>query len=323
MKIIILLTLAFFSSLFSSNLYLQDNVNKYDIGEYLSYFVDTTNQLKHDDILTNLAKLPFKKNTNKTFNLGYDWSGKNIWIKFNIINNSNNLIWYLDSQGSLTPDLLEIYYKNKNGVNIFESSLDSSGFHVNNLDVKPSFKCHFRKGETLILLKFNEGSSTPLPLQIKTEEKYRVDNNISFFIHAIIIGAILGLLLYNIALSLSTSEINYIVYIITLSIFIIQYLMYFGFGKILFPNFPMITLEKIKLSTMYLWFASYFAFSASFLKLKDYNKKYYYLNNTIIILGLILTILTFSIKNQFAGKGTIFFNPKVFCHYSSENTGLT
>ncbi len=307
MKIIILFTITYISNLFSSNLYLQDNVEKYDIGEYLYYFVDTTNQLRHKDIINNLDILQFEKNTNKTFNLGYDWSEKNIWIKFNIINNSSNDLWYIDTQGSLTPDILEIYYKNKNGVNIFESSLDSAGYHVNNGDVKPSFKCHFGKGQTLILLKFNEGSSTPLPLQIKTEEKYRLDNNKSFFIHALIIGAIFGLLLYNIALSLSTSEINYIVYIVTLSIFIPQYLMYFGFGKLLFSNLPMITIEKIKLSSMYLWFASYFAFAANFIKLKKYNKNYYYLNIVIIIIGLALTILTFNIKNQFAGKGTIFY----------------
>ncbi|MAJ43215.1 MAG: hypothetical protein CMF96_00535 [Candidatus Marinimicrobia bacterium] len=307
MKIISLLSLLVFSNLFSSNLYLQDNVNNYDIGEYLYYYIDTTNQLKYHDILNNLNKIPFKKNKNKTLNLGYEWAGKNIWIKFNVINNSKNDIWYIDSQGSLTPDRLELYYKNKNNENISISNLDSLGFHISNGDIKPSFKCLFGNDTTLILLKFNEGSSTPLPLQIKTEEKYRHDNNLTFFIHALIIGAIIGLLLYNIALSLSTSEINYIVYIITLTIFIPQYLMYFGFGKILFPNFSMIILEKIKLSTMYLWFCSYFAFAASFLKLKKYNKTYYHIIIATILIGIILTFSTFSLKNQIAGKGTIFY----------------
>ena len=272
-KLLAIFIVVLFNNLAASNLYLQNDVNEYDLGEYLYYFVDTTNQLSYDDVLNNTDTIKFKKNENKTFNLAYNFAEKNVWIKFNLINNSKNDLWYIDSQGSLTPDLLQLHYTDKNGVNIFKSSLNPQGKHILNGDVKPSFKLFLGEGETLIFLKFNEGSSTPLPLQIKTEEKYRYDNNVSFFIHAMIIGVILGLLLYNISLSLSAGKVNNITYIITLTIFILQYLMYFGFGKIIFPNLHMLTIEKLKLCSMYAWFASYFAFSGSFLKLKSFNKK--------------------------------------------------
>ena len=306
-KFLTLFIVVLFNNLIATNLYLQNDVNEYDLGEYLYYFIDTTNQLSYSDILNNLDTIKFKKNENKTFNLAYDFAEKNVWIKFNLINNSKNDLWYIDSQGSLTPDLLQLYYTDKNGINIFKSSLNPQGKHILNGDVKPSFKLFLGEGETLIFLKFNEGSSTPLPLQIKTEEKYRYDNNVSFFIHAMIIGVILGLLLYNISLSLSAGKVNNLAYIITLTIFILQYLMYFGFGKIIFSNWQMLTIEKLKLCSMYAWFASYFAFSGSFLKLKSFNKKFHYINIITILIGIILSIATFFIKNQYAGQGSIFY----------------
>ena len=306
-KLLAIFIVVLFNNLAASNLYLQNDVNEYDLGEYLYYFVDTTNQLSYNDVLNNVDTIKFKKNENKTFNLAYNFAEKNVWIKFNLINNSKNDLWYIDSQGSLTPDLLQLHYTDKNGVNIFKSSLNPQGKHILNGDVKPSFKLFLGEGETLIFLKFNEGSSTPLPLQIKTEEKYRYDNNVSFFIHAMIIGVILGLLLYNISLSLSAGKVNNLTYIITLTIFILQYLMYFGFGKIIFPNLHMLTIEKLKLCSMYAWFASYFAFSGSFLKLKSFNKKFYYINIITILIGITLSIFTFFIKNQYAGQGTIFY----------------
>ena len=306
-KFLTLFIVVLFNNLIATNLYLQNDVNEYDLGEYLYYFIDTTNQLSYSDILNNLDTIKFKKNENKTFNLAYDFAEKNVWIKFNLINNSKNDLWYIDSQGSLTPDLLQLYYTDKNGINIFKSSLNPQGKHILNGDVKPSFKLFLGEGESLIFLKFNEGSSTPLPLQIKTEEKYRYDNNVSFFIHAMIIGVILGLLLYNISLSLSAGKVNNLTYIITLTIFILQYLMYFGFGKIIFSNWQMLTIEKLKLCSMYAWFASYFAFSGSFLKLKSFNKKFHYINIITILIGIILSIATFFIKNQYAGQGSIFY----------------
>ncbi|MED5476135.1 MAG: adenylate/guanylate cyclase domain-containing protein [Candidatus Neomarinimicrobiota bacterium] len=306
-KFLTLFIVVLFNNLIATNLYLQNDVNEYDLGEYLYYFIDTTNQLSYSDILNNLDAIKFKKNENKTFNLAYDFAEKNVWIKFNLINNSKNDLWYIDSQGSLTPDLLQLYYTDKNGINIFKSSLNPQGKHILNGDVKPSFKLFLGEGESLIFLKFNEGSSTPLPLQIKTEEKYRYDNNVSFFIHAMIIGVILGLLLYNISLSLSAGKVNNLTYIITLTIFILQYLMYFGFGKIIFSNWQMLTIEKLKLCSMYAWFASYFAFSGSFLKLKSFNKKFHYINIITILIGIILSIATFFIKNQYAGQGSIFY----------------
>ena len=306
-KLLAIFIVVLFNNLAASNLYLQNDVNEYDLGEYLYYFVDTTNQLSYNDVLNNADTIKFNKNENKTFNLAYNFAEKNVWIKFNLINNSKNDLWYIDSQGSLTPDLLQLHYTDKNGVNIFKSSLNPQGKHILNGDVKPSFKLFLGEGETLIFLKFNEGSSTPLPLQIKTEEKYRYDNNVSFFIHAMIIGVILGLLLYNISLSLSAGKVNNLTYIITLTIFILQYLMYFGFGKIIFPNLHMLTIEKLKLCSMYAWFASYFAFSGSFLKLKSFNKKFYYINIITILIGITLSIFTFFIKNQYAGQGTIFY----------------
>ena len=110
-KLLAIFIVVLFNNLAASNLYLQNDVNEYDLGEYLYYFVDTTNQLSYDDVLNNTDTIKFKKNENKTFNLAYDFAEKNVWIKFNLINNSKNDLWYLDSQGSLTPDLLQLHYQ--------------------------------------------------------------------------------------------------------------------------------------------------------------------------------------------------------------------
>ena len=85
-------------------------VANYEIGLNLEFLEDPTGKLKIEDISEPKWASKFIKSKEKTLNFGF--TNSTFWIRFIVINNSDEESWYI-SQNSANTERIELFKKNK------------------------------------------------------------------------------------------------------------------------------------------------------------------------------------------------------------------
>ncbi|SKB98889.1 His Kinase A (phospho-acceptor) domain-containing protein [Sphingobacterium nematocida] len=271
------------------------------MGKKVSVFQDSSNQLTISDLITNSAV--FKRNDVLVPNFGI--SNFNNWIKFNIVNNTDeNHLYLMISNATIDHATL---YKVKGG------KVDSLAINRDDPSSLRSFSHQFytydlllNKGDSMTCyLKLVSTKQLLAPLSINNQRE-TVGRIMGFDLRSgIYIGIMLTMILYNLFLFFSARDRHYLVYVHYIfwvsiaQLAILGYFQRFSFGQ---------NISDINLVT----FAGAMSgiasviFVKSFLNIKKYGPK---LNNwlNVIIFGDLIAIVLLLLNRPIESYGMVNF----------------
>ncbi len=203
-----------------------------------------------------------------------------------------------------TQWLLEVAFANIHFIDLYTPSPDGDGFAVKqtgalrspetrdirhphfifNLSVPP-------QSQQTVYLRIQSEASIALPLILWEPTTFFNQSQESQLLQALIFGALLSLLIYNLFLLVSLREASYLYLVISLASIIVFDLVYTGYLEIyIFPNIYHLRQYYMKLSFP-LVFISIILFTNTFLELKTQLPKLYWLNLAILAVWGVLSLL--------------------------------
>lgn len=291
-----LLKLLLFFTLTFSYSYAQVEINtkntKTSILENSEMFIDETSSLAFEDI----KQKEFIKSDTNYIRLGY--TSVTSWVKFSIKNNSNdNLKKYITLSNPMI-DTIELYTKQD------DNSLKKETQGVLHLDLyernnilHPSFEVNFNANETKEFYYKTHSLSCAnyFKLFIKDEKTLYKDEFSYQLIEALLFGAMIAFIVYNIFIFIFTKELAYLYYVLYLFFITVNHSSYtIMLDYILGEKYTHI---DAYLAIYYISFATIFAFL--FIKNILNINRYKILNiitNILIILNILLMMFS-SINN--------------------------
>lgn len=286
-----LLKLLLFFTLIFSYSYAQVEINtkdkKISILESSEIFIDETSSLTFEKIQ---QKEFIKSNTNY-IRLGY--TSDTLWVKFSIKNNSNeNLKRYITLSNPML-DTIELYTKQDD--NRFKKEtqgvLHLDLYERNNI-LHPSFKVNFNANETKEFYYKTHSLSCAnyFKLFIKDEKTLYKDAFSYQLIEALLFGAMIAFIVYNIFIFIFTKELAYLYYVLFITFITINHASYSIMLGYISSDSNFVTIEAY-LALYYLSFAVIFAllFVGSILNIKQF-KILNFINKFLILITLVLII---------------------------------
>lgn len=257
-----------------------------EIGQYFTIWKDSTHQMGLDGV----SRLAFQKNFQKPKSLTLGRQTDIIWIKLQVYNPRKVPLRiafqnvYLDSLLLYQPWAATPPQKillNGDAV-VFRQRLVK--------EILPSFDLipHPKQDTTTYYFQIKSVSRVQISAQLGTVDSLRNYYYSKYIIEALIYGALLTIILYNLFIYLSTRLSIYAVYLLSTLVNILNYIDSGGYSVLLIYG------EWRNLWTIILHGSvSEFAliFSLSYLKIRDYSRYFYYFFVISIILNTILLLV--------------------------------
>jgi signal transduction histidine kinase len=272
--------------------------SKYSIAKRVFVYLDKTDRVKINDIITPKLDMEFKPNLVSTLNFGIS---KNIvWVKFCIRILNSNERWYLKIDNP-TLDTVELYQfdsfcRQRTTVTGNLVATAKRDFPVNNFYVKlGALEGNNMNGNTYVCyLRIKSGKSIQIPLHIADDKLYIKEVHQFDIVQILYCGFILFAILYNAFLYIKLRLRIHIVYALYASSISYMFLIYNGYTFDLFddyiPSLGLISLPLSIISVLYF----FKEFTLLFLKTKEHFPKMYAISSWLDLFSLVCFVITLS-----------------------------
>ncbi len=200
----------------SEPLVLDDSLNSYSLGAYVSYIEDPGDALTINDVASPVYGRRFLPSKHEVFSAGYSSSA--YWLRFSIDPVSDQSHWYLEIPFPLL-DHVELYVpKVDGGFKRFQQgdlypfsqrSIVSNHFIFDLSIIHPS----------TYYMRVKTRDSIQVPLMLKTESALRDSTASSFLLSGAYFGLMFAMILYNIFIYFSVRDKAYLYYIFYIASF--------------------------------------------------------------------------------------------------------
>lgn len=325
LRLFVCISIAFFFSmtaLAQPAIHMSDDYPVEYIGEYISVLQDESREMTIEDVISNPES--FKQNNTPVPNLGV--TNYNNWIKFSVINNSN--------QNSLVLSISDPIVDRVTLYRTTYGSLDSSTIDLKDASSERvwdhqffTFELFLTKGDSATFyLKLNSEKQLLVPIKI-SDARSIVSEMSGFDVRSGgYLGIILSMMLYNLFLYVSARDKHYLVYVnyffwVSLAQFAIL-----GYFSRFFPTTLFSTGSLVTFAGAMSGIASVI-FVKSFLNIGENNPKLNVWLNAIIVADLFAICLLFfgmplwsyQMVNFVAGIGSVIVLRVGFIAYKSGN----
>ena len=275
----------FFSSfaLAASPIILKSEKDIYGLGLHLDILEDKTKKLSINDVTSSKWLPNFKKSTEKVPNFGYSTSA--FWIRIIVKNSSPKKNW-LFSYNYYNQDRITFFKKEKNKW-IQKTTGDLYPLKSRELKERP-FLFEITPGKKTTYYFRIEGTDHQVNLTLLTKESFSKSNFNEFVYFAMFTGLVLGILIYNFFIFISTRSRSYLMYTMFLLFFWFFLSLDMGFGQLIFfENYPWFSNEGI---AFFISISAFFhlSFTLFYLDLKKENLKLF----KIVYWGAIFCLVT-------------------------------
>ncbi|MEE2742445.1 MAG: 7TM diverse intracellular signaling domain-containing protein, partial [Bdellovibrionota bacterium] len=208
---------------------LQDNNDYYEIGLNLNILEDPTGKLKIEDVNSPKYQKKFKKSQDKIPNFGFSTSS--FWIKI-IVNNKSQKKDWLFSYNYYNQDKITFFKKIGNAWEQ-KTTGDIYTLKTREREERPFVFKVSPKEKTTYFFRI-EGTDHQANISLVTEEKFQKLKIKEYIYFSIFSGLVLGLILYNFFIFVSTKSKSYLYYILYLIFFWFFLSLDMGFAQLLF-----------------------------------------------------------------------------------------
>ncbi len=197
-----------------------------------------------------------------------------IWVKFSILNKTNDSTLFVDLQYA---NISELAFYKKEGVqlHLLNQSGNAVAFDATK-QVSPFYICklHLNKGDSgTYFIRINSKHQVLLPLFIENEHSLNTSLSLQEMVIGIYMGIMLAIFLYNLFLYFSTRDNSYLIYVMYLFFLGIAQVILAGYGfKYFWPNHPRINDYALPVTSALAGIGG-ITFAISFLHTKLYTPK--------------------------------------------------
>ena len=197
-----------------------------------------------------------------------------IWVKFSILNKTNDSTLFVDLQYA---NISELAFYKKEGVQLHLLNQSGNAFAFDaNKQVSPFYICklHLNKGDSgTYFIRINSKHQILLPLFIENEHSLNTSLSLQEMVIGIYMGIMLAIFLYNLFLYFSTRDNSYLIYVMYLFFLGIAQVILAGYGfKYFWPNHPRINDYALPVTSALAGIGG-ITFAISFLHTKLYTPK--------------------------------------------------
>ena len=238
-----LVFLGFFSSAFATPILINDNqLNPIELGPHYQLYIDETQTLSIDDILSSAANITFSPLSNGHFNLGFQTDTH--WFKVSVQNTESHELKQLLKFDFPLLDKISVY-----AVDAISKRILS---HFESGDTYPFEGRPYQHPNFIFPLTLPAQSDMDLYFQIKSEgtmtagaslwnpESFSEQHRLDYFYLALYLGLLIGLLCYNFLLYLSLRDKSYLYYVLFSGSLLLALGSYSGLWfELLWPNSPL------------------------------------------------------------------------------------
>ncbi|KPA08912.1 membrane protein containing Diverse 7TM receptor, transmembrane region [Candidatus Magnetomorum sp. HK-1] len=283
---------------------INDEKGQYDLGYYVHYLEDETQQLSIDDLISNKHEKSFIQSNEKNINFGF--SKSIYWIVWDLK--------YIPPHQCKKEWLLEISYPQLDQIELFIVKADGNiqkkiagdlfPFHQRELAYRNFvFQLNIKPDEILrLFLRVKTESSVQVPLRLWTYEtftEYLIQTEYYFGLY---MGTFLIIILYNIFVYISIKNINILNYIhFIMSWLFFQTILNGHAYQYLWNNSPWWTNKILPFSMIYASITG-IIFAKKFIEIRKYDIKADNVLNGFILFGICFMPLTLIINYSFIIK---------------------
>lgn len=259
------------------------------IGKQISYFEDKEGTFSIQSIASSTDKL-FLSYDKDILNFGFSQSI--FWLKLAVKNSDSLSNWILEIRN---PDLdrVTLYYKDEKGSWKERSDGDTWPFQKKEIDSRNiAFNLTSNhEGTSLYYIKIKSIGNILIPVKIEKYDFFIRENFKSELFFGICYGILLIMLFYNLFIYFSIREISYIYYVLTVTLAILFYGLYYGHIPQYITHFRSPALNNLLTVIGILWSISILQFVKIFLNLALVSSFFNRLLNLMILL-FFLNLLT-------------------------------
>ena len=234
MKTLKIFTLVLLSiNVFAQNILTISEGEKKAVGQHLSFFVDTTNQMTISDVVS----LEFNPTTQDILNLSF--IPHQIWMKFDVKSDQESEFYFEIEQALM--EHLEVYQEVNDSTML---TLYQGGFSTpfNSRPIKGRswlFNLELSNEPSTIYIKGQTGYPFQVPMNISAKEKYLEEFQQYKIFWGIYMGIMIFAFLYNLFIYFSLREMTYFYYILYIAGSTTFYLGLYGYTfQYLWPEIP-------------------------------------------------------------------------------------
>ena len=275
------------SAIGAQQLQLEAKQKHYKIGTYLDILIDSTRSIQYEDLKEPSVKRQFDPCSEESPNFGFRQAW--YWLKFRYNDSSPpDLKWLLSIDYPLL-DSVDIYFLSDKGYYIKKSAGDNYEFSAREIKMPAfAFSLPYLKEEfhTVYIHVRSDGSNN-FPISVVEEQEFFYQARLRDILQAIYAGIFLVMIAYNLFLYASLREESFLYYSLFISGFLLMQMTLKGYAyEFLWPNNP----RFANVSHLFaIAFSSIFAnhFTVSFLNIKSFYKRLFYLARAIDILAFV------------------------------------
>lgn len=260
------------------------------IGKQIEYFEDKAGNFPHEKIFSSEVSSPlFTKIHTNTKNFGF--SNSTFWIRFAILNSTDQSTEkYLEYDFAPT-DLIELYLPDKNGrYHVVERIGDILPFNERKIKSNtPVFTIPVKKGLNIYYLRIKTTSAVVMDLRIYSSPGLIKKIGTRQILYGIFYGIMLIMFFYNLFIYFIIRDIIYILYVCFIfSSAFFQFALNGLAFQYLWPNFPWLANNSVTL-LLGINILTASIFSKSFLHIRNYSRSldliFYGIMLVTVILG--------------------------------------
>lgn len=254
------------------------------IGKNLEYFIDTTQKLNVDNVISQ----KFTPCNTDILNLGN--TPHTVWIRFSVFSKTEKELF------------LEVNAPLLNQLEIFEFNGKSCSMLFSGGALKPFHNRQIKSENWLFNLQLNDSAQSTIyvkgqsiypfqiPIAVSSKTKFAEHNQLNNLFWGIYLGVMIFAFIYNFFIYLSVRERSYLYYLLYILFSVIFYLGLEGFGfKFLWPNHPGI--NPMVPIFVGLTNCAIVLFTLRFLNIKKDQKALYYTGWTFFVIFILLALL--------------------------------
>ncbi len=205
------------------SLLLQSNRESYDLGQCFWYLEDADGQLNLRRV-RNLSQDAFTQHQNGVFNVGYTDSA--YWIRYDLRTSASspNQDWIMELALPLVDDVTLFVVRNGVVVSERQGGYDVPWSERDLAVPNPTFRLTLPRGsETQLYLRITSENTLRLPITLWHPGRYIEKVSIDEVFRGLLLGAVLGILAYNVFVAVSVREpsnVYYVLYLVSAVVFI-------------------------------------------------------------------------------------------------------
>ncbi len=295
------------------------------VNSELYIFKDDSHALNVDDVLANFHSGKIVKNNENKVSLGF--TNSVVWAVLPIKNQTDNPESLVLKVDNAWLDEIDVYFYEQNTLSKIVKLGDTTPFQNRERQKRmPSVTYTFEPGLTHVVLRIK--SEDPMTLPVYLGDLESVDNfeqNNAYFYGALY-GALIILLIYNLALYIYSKEIRYCLYSFYLFSFTAFNFTYTGHGFwLLWPN-EVLMQQWLMPLLMFMYLFSGVMFTIEYLQVEKYLPMLYsyrrFIYGTLAAIGCIIVIIgsrSFAVMAQLAILTTMSVWMLAIGYYSLKN----